>query len=520
MEVRSATVRLPPGTRMTTHVDRATVSMTPRGALLATIWVVIVLACIARFAYLEESPPGVWIDEAIGFIHMLCVAETGSDAYGARWPLFSPGYGGGFASPALIYGGALWSKLFGPSVQSLRALFAFVNVLAMIGLFLLVRVLVNPMAATWATLAAALSPWGFLFSRIGWDQSLTAVFVVWGLYFFLRADTSVNKVCSGIILGAGLYIYEPMRAHVPLLILIVLVLGAVHRRLTLRNLLFFVAAFALVATPVTVLTLRGTLQQRFHGLTILGPLLAHPLSLSTFIDVLKTFLTNLATHFQYRFLFLTGDANLRHSTHFSGLFGWLDAFALVTGAVFFVKRSLWRRTINWQTSSALVLAVGGLVASFVAPALTWEGLPHAGRSVSGWPFVAILTGVILEKVTASWRAVTPVAVTVAVVFAALFWHHLLYRYPDLSAAAFVAPQVERARAALRRHEWSAVRQAASPGLGELDVAYLLMAYGGETCEASKRHARQLLQGSADVSGSTAGAAQPVGTTGAISHRAN
>jgi len=84
----------------------------------------------------------------------------------------------------------------------------------------------------------------------------------------------------------------------------------------------------------------------------------------------------------------------------------------------------------------------------------------------------------------------------------------------------VAPQVERARAALRRHEWSAVRQAASPGLGELDVAYLLMAYGGETCEASKRHARQLLQGSADVSGSTAGAAQPVGTTGAISHRAN
>ena len=64
--------------------------------LRVTILLTGLLGLCARFVALEASPPGFVFDEAAIAAHSICLRQTGHDAYGQRWPLFSrvgPGHG-------------------------------------------------------------------------------------------------------------------------------------------------------------------------------------------------------------------------------------------------------------------------------------------------------------------------------------------------------------------------------------------------------------------------------------------
>src|SRR5262245_38510897 len=99
----------------------------PRIAFVILFCIVSIVS-VARFLYLERSPPGFWIDESAGASNIICIRETGHDGYGVKLPLFATAAknSGGYFTPAFLYSGVLWTSVFGDSIFSFRALAAFV----------------------------------------------------------------------------------------------------------------------------------------------------------------------------------------------------------------------------------------------------------------------------------------------------------------------------------------------------------------------------------------------------------
>ena len=93
-------------------------------------------------------------------MNIICLGQTGADASGSQFPLFSKALGYGFSTPVYLYFGVAWTNLFGFSIQSFRSIAAFFTVLTVIGLYLLVCTLVNQRAALFTALAATVGTGG------------------------------------------------------------------------------------------------------------------------------------------------------------------------------------------------------------------------------------------------------------------------------------------------------------------------------------------------------------------------
>jgi hypothetical protein len=209
----------------------------------------------------------------------------------------------------------------------------------------------------------------------------------------------------------------------------------------------------------------------------------------------RTFAENVLVHFDPTYLFVRGDANLRHSSRFTGELGWLDDLALIAGvgmaAVALVRRRAGpspevsdgeRRDSGVRT--ALLLALFGIVTGVVPSAMTWEGLPHALRSIGAWPFVSLLSGMLLWMLYRRHPRAVFLVLVVSLVFAVAFGHNYFTRYPRRAHRRFDTPIVTDALAAHATGDWDRFLETRR-GYGPVSLRYYLMHYGGETCSSSR-----------------------------------
>jgi hypothetical protein len=150
-----------------------------------------------------------------------------------------------------------------------------------------------------------------------------------------------------------------------------------------------------------------------------------------------------------------------------------------------MRYCLARSPLGWsENSAALLFAATGMFAGIAPSALTYEGVPHALRSIGAWPFVALLSGMALARLAATQRFAPALAATVAVAFAGFFGMRYFVDYPPNATVAFDASDAE---AAERLRGDPVALNAALRGAPELAVRYYLMAYGGDGCmESSNR----------------------------------
>jgi hypothetical protein len=336
---------------------------------------------------------------------------------------------------ALLALDVIWLKVFGTSRVAFRAVSAFLFLVTALGLFFLAREIAAMVPREsrdessmrpfpWLVLLAALlSPWSFQFSRIGWDPPVGPTYMVLSLVGMVRSYRGGRwavawSVFTGFCAAASMTAYAPLRAVVPLVLTSLAVLLFVLRSewrvrwSFIRNLL--VAAF--VATIVLAPTLRmlsaGEINQRMNNIAIWNPswIKEHAGSMSTPLFLVMTFLDNVVAHLQPSFLFIKGDANIRHSAQIAGHLSPLDMVALLCVAWFGLAILI--RLVRGRspfpegqeaglpayqrllTATALCAALGWFF-GIVPAALTWDGLPQALRSIAAWPFVALFTGAVL-----------------------------------------------------------------------------------------------------------------------------
>jgi mannosyltransferase len=102
----------------------------------------------------------------------------------------------------------IWTSLFGLSEIGVRSMSLFFAIVALIGVFVLVRRLFqSPSLALIATTAAAFSPMLVRFAHEARMYTLVLAIVVWGTYVLIRALESNNKkwwILYGVLLALGM----------------------------------------------------------------------------------------------------------------------------------------------------------------------------------------------------------------------------------------------------------------------------------------------------------------------------
>jgi hypothetical protein len=455
---------------------------------------VVAVAClVARFVRLESNPPLLALDEWLAAAHLACLNQAGQSIDGKPWPLFAYGFGGGFYTPTFLYAGLLWTKLFGISVEAMRAMVAAFNVATILGAGAIGLRLGGPRVALWTVVLGSLSPWSFQFSRILWDPPLAPAFLVWCVYFWFMRRPWLAGALSGLMFVAAVYSYPPTRVQAPLLFACLFLLTFRKSIHTLKKSVAFAVASVPLALPLLYRLFSSEFTDRGNDLSIFAKsyIAANRGEHGGLEYFIFTFLDNLALHFRPSFLFFKGDGHPRHSTQHFGELGWLDGFALACGLLMVVaalinlRRQRESRFLQAKDLQLLLISLAGLVFGIVPAALTWEAIPHALRSIGAWPFVCLFGALLLSMAEQHWAPfVRAGALAIACLFAASFGQYYFVDYPrhpatqnhfsvpTYEAAANIAKASPETRADIARKDAPLVR-------------YLMMSNGTHSCLESE-----------------------------------
>lgn len=404
--------------------------------LLSSIIVIIIL----RALLLQFTPPGFYLDEAAGGAHVIALLTQGTNAHGEAWPLFSASLGGGYTTPIYLYPLAAWALLFGVSEYSLRAFSLFVTVITAALIALTIRLWLDNKAALIGALTALVLPWGWVQGSIAWDPALVPLFVALSLFGFsaaLKTNSNLYQLISIIATGISLiilaYLYPPCRVTAPLLLAFYYGILLYRKKLSIKTALILSAVFAALCIPLLQFMLQPDALQRSSELSVFY-------GVSLFAGVWQIFL-NFVQILNPIFLFITGDANMRHSTGQQGMLGLASVpaiIALIYGGIRLMRR--YKRKQKWTiTSSVWLVAVSfiGIIFSILGSALTAEGQPHSLRAAAAWPFfVVIITIGWTYLIARTSRAIQILAITFSVVATGWYVNDLAMHYPARSAEAF------------------------------------------------------------------------------------
>ena len=432
-----------------------------RRAATTTLFILGATWLVIRFCGLGVSPPGFFMDEAAPAVHAMCLAETGRDADGQPWPLYSSAAGGGHHPLTLMGFDILWIKIFGTSRAAFRAVSAFWILVTTFGLLVIARDLsaLIPRESEggedgggskseaarvfpWLVLLAALlSPWSFQFSRIGWEAPLAPAYMILSLMAMLRSRRDGRRAIlwsafAGFCAAASMTSYPPLRAVVPFVLAAAgVMLVAITREWSARwTFIKRLLAAGLVAAAFFAPTVRmladGKINARMNNVAIWNDRWVHDNAgeMDRWLFLIKSFFDNVAIHLRPSFLFISGDATLRLSPQLSGQLSPVDmlalAFVVWMALLFLVRlvrgqnplpnrpRMILSSPTRWLIAIALCALLGGFL-GLVPAALTFEAIPHAMRAIGAWPFAALLTGAILAIAWSHRNWVAPVLALVA-----------------------------------------------------------------------------------------------------------
>lgn len=188
-------------------------------ALLLTI-----IALVPRVIMIDQIPLGIHGDEAWTGIDAVKIMQ------GELVPAYSPSALGQPSGPAYLT--ALFFKIFGVSVVSLRLSMAFFGILTIPLFYFFIRKLFGSTVSVIFTLLFSFSLFHLHYSRIGFMLISAPFFVIGTLYFFSRFLTDkryLSLVLTGIFCGLGMYSYNSYILFPPLLFLAFMYLWAVKR---------------------------------------------------------------------------------------------------------------------------------------------------------------------------------------------------------------------------------------------------------------------------------------------------
>ena len=326
--------------------------------------VVLALAFILRIWNLNNVPPGFYLDEASIGYDAFSVLQTGKDFHGHSLPFFFESFGE-WKNPIYIYATVPSVALFGLDVFATRLPAALFGFLAVFALFLVARELFNEKIALLACAFLAVSPWALQFSRIAFEATALSVFFLFGLWFFLKGLHDPRYwIASAAFFALCLYTYAAARLFIPLFIIALIWIFRTELITAKKQMIIPVGVFLLISLPTIVILLFFP-EILFSRANVVG--------IWTHGHSPFEFFSNYLQYFSPKFLVFEGDGNLRHSPPGYGMLLWFLIPLLLTGIAVCLR--------SCDKNCRILFA--WLLLFPVIAALTYEGSPHAIRSITG-----------------------------------------------------------------------------------------------------------------------------------------
>ncbi|MCH5343484.1 MAG: glycosyltransferase family 39 protein [Acetatifactor sp.] len=222
---------------------------------------IMLLGAALRLVYLGSVPGGMHQDEAFSAWTAYSLLHNGIDSAGNFLPVYLAGWGDGQSAlyswlmiPLLAINGGK----FGPVASRLpQALVAIATIWAV---YCLARRMFGDMAAIWCSFLLAICPWHITMSRWGLEANLAPGFLIFGLYFFVRAmQNNAFLLLSALFYGLSLYCYATIWPVVPIILFTQIVYSLFHKKITLnRYSLGGVLLLALMALPLILFVIINT----------------------------------------------------------------------------------------------------------------------------------------------------------------------------------------------------------------------------------------------------------------------
>lgn len=361
------------------------------------IFLIFILAFILRFWQLGTNPPSLDWDEASLGYNAYSILKTGRDEYGNFLPLSIRSFND-YKPPLYTYLTTIPVAIWGLNEFSTRFISALLGTLTVLVGYLLIKQLFPYKSFIFYLLFFiffATSPWHIQFSRIAFEANSALFFSLCGVWLFFKGlKKEIYLPVSFLLFALSTYAYHSSRLVVPLLIFGLLLIYRGEIKQKLRWLVSGLLIFVILFIPI-VQQMRST-SARFGSVTVFNPdeklgesiqameydkgrndmigKLVHNRRIVFAREILGGYLD----HFNFDFLFLTGDPPGRHHAAGMGmLYLWDLPFILI--GIYYLLRS--------RNSSINFLFWWFLVAP-AASALT-SGTPHAVRSLMYLPIYQI-----------------------------------------------------------------------------------------------------------------------------------
>lgn len=386
--------------------------------------IILILAAALRLFMLGHVPASIDWDEASLGYNAYSILLTGKDEFGKSFPIILQSFGD--YKPALyVYTVIPFVKLFGLTAFAVRLPSAILGILSVLGVYFLAEELFRNSSlkfkiknielgiAEMAAFFMAISPYAIQFSRVAFESNLGLTLNIFGALFFIKG---VRKgkflLLSAVMFALSIYAYQSEKVFVPLLILLLvlvffrqlwkdkkyLIASAVLGFIILLPMLLFISSNKQAlsrAQGVSVFNNNNiTLDQVPDRLALdkkSGDMLGEIFD-NRRVVVAKIILNNYLSHFDLKWLFLTGDNVARHQPPGMGHSYFFELPLLLLGIFLLFFLPFDKKT--------KVVLFGWLLITPVAASVTFD-VPNAVRVLNYVPvleiFVAIGTVFALQK---------------------------------------------------------------------------------------------------------------------------
>lgn len=377
--------------------------------------IVVLLGFLIRFYRLGAIPTSLDWDEASLGWNSYSFLKTGSDEYGNPHPVSIRSFND-YKPPLYVYTSIPIIGALGLNEFSIRSLSALAGTGAVVLMFPLVLLLTKKRkVALLTSYIFSLTPWSIQFSRVAFESNLALFWVIAGtvlILWYLQSQRFLKLLLGAIFFVLAIYSYHSTRLFIPVFAAGIGLLSWKTFWRTKKTVVICLIISIFLLIPLARSTLRvGSLQARFSTVSIFSPdsisdarklaqdKLTEDFKNGDYLGVLvhqpfsiyaSAIAKNHLDHFNFDFLFLTGDANERHHAPGVGMLLFIQFPFLIAGLFFLAKK---RPT--WSKFILLWFLVGPLASAITTVT------PHAVRALVMLPPFAIISSYGLFEVTAT-----------------------------------------------------------------------------------------------------------------------
>lgn len=350
---------------------------------------ILFIAFILRIYNIGTNPPAAYGDEQSFAWNAWNILKTGTDEYGTPWPLQFRAFDD-YKAPIPVYLLVPFLSTLGLTTFAVRLPVTLFGTATVFMVYLLVKKLftifspkmslslIEKLGLT-AAFLLSISPWHLHLSRGYFESTLSLLFLMSGLYFFVASKEKINRlIFSAFFFALTLYTYFTPRITILLLIPFLYWWGKDWLLKYKRYVVYFLIVLFLLSFPLIKLAVFDKGLSRIDKLTTAtdrrlvkavtdarnstrSPEIIKKIVHNRPIYWLREIIQNYFEHFSLTFLYLYGDSSLRYGIGNFGMQYLIELPFLLFGLYYLYAshRKLFIFCLYWLLITPLPAAVVG-----------------------------------------------------------------------------------------------------------------------------------------------------------------